>query len=88
MQNLVSLSAESEEPLRSIRDVVLDVTDLVDALKNARDRIETIHVVGDEYLTLECDETTCKASDFGDVLDSEGHSVEPIDVLGERDLAE
>lgn len=88
LQNLVSLSAESEEPLRSIRDVVLDVTDLVDALKNARDRIETIHVVGDEYLTLECDETTCKASDFGDVLDSEGHSVEPIDVLGERDLAE
>lgn len=88
LHNLVSLSEESDEPLRSVNDVILDVSELVDALEGAKDRIETIHAVGDDYLTLEHDGTTFRASEFGDVLESEGHSVHRIDVLAERDFAE
>ena len=88
LHNLVSLSEESDEPLRSINDVVLDVSDLVDALESAKDRIETIHAVGDDYLTIEHDGTTFQASEFGGVLEDEGHSVHHIDVLAERDFAE
>lgn len=88
LQNLVSLSAKSETPLRSVNDVVLDVSELIAALGRVRDRIETVHVVGDEYLALEYDEETYPASEFGEVLESEGHTVHEIDVLGERDFAE
>lgn len=88
LQNFVSLSAESETPLRSVNDVVLDVSDLVAALGRVRDRIQTVHVVGDEYLTLEHGDETHPASEFGEVLESEGHTVHGIDVLGERDFAE
>ena len=88
LQNLVSLSEQSEEPLRSVNDVVLDVSDLVAALGRVRDRIETVHVVGDEFLTLEHDNETHQASEFGELLESEGHAVHEIDVLGERDFAE
>lgn len=88
LHNLVSLSEESDEPLRSVNDVVLDVSELVDALEGAKDRIETIHAVGDDYLTLELDGTTFRASEFGGVLEDEGHAVHHIDVLAERDFAE
>jgi len=88
LQNHVSLSERSEEPLRSVNDVVLDVSDLVAALGRVRDRIETVHVVGDEYLTLEHDAETRQASEFGELLASEGHTVHEIDVLEERDFAE
>jgi CRISPR-associated protein Csh2 len=88
LQNLVSLSEQSEEPLRSVNDVVLDVSDLVAALGRVRDRIETVHVVSDEFLTLEHDNETHQASEFGELLESEGHAVHEIDVLGERDFAE
>jgi CRISPR-associated protein Csh2 len=86
LHNLVSLSERSAEPLRSITDVVLDVSDLVDALGRVRDRIETVHVVGDDYLGLECNGSRLQASEFGEVLKSEGHSVHRIDVLSERDF--
>jgi CRISPR-associated protein Csh2 len=88
LQNLVSLSEESEPPLRSVNDVVLNVSDLVAALGRVQDRIETVHVVGDEYLTLEHGEETHQASEFGELLESEGHTVHEIDVLDERDFAE
>ena len=88
LQNLVSLSEESELPLRSVNDVVLNVSDLVAALGRVQDRIETVHVVGDEYLTLEHGEETHQASEFGELLESEGHTVHEIDVLDERDFAE
>jgi CRISPR-associated protein Csh2 len=86
LHNLVSLSEKSSEPLRSITDVVLDVSDLVDALGRVRDRIETVHVVGDDYLNLQYNESRLQASEFGEVLESKGYSVHRIDVLGERDF--
>lgn len=88
LHDLVSLSEESDEPLRSINDVVLDVSSLVNALEMVRDRVDTIHIVGNEYLTLEDGSTTMRANEFGDRLESDGHSVHHIDVLSERDFAE
>lgn len=88
LHNLVALSDESDEPLRSVTDVVLDVSELVETLGRAQDRLHTIHVVGSDRLTLEYGETTLQASEFGDLLESEGHSVHQIDVLAERDFAE
>jgi len=86
--NHVTLSDENDKPLRSINDVVLDVSNLVTALDRAEDRIETVHVVGSDYLTLTTGDKTIPASEFGDHLESEGHSVHQIDVLEERDFAE
>jgi len=88
LHNHVQLSEECDKPLRSINDVVLDVSDLVAALNRVQDRIETVHVVGSEYLPLETADQTVLASEFGEFLESEGHSVHQIDVLGERDFAE
>jgi len=88
LHNHVELSKESDEPLRSINHVVLDVSSLVAALHRVKDRIETVHVVGSEYLRLETADQTVPASEFGEFLESEGHSVHQIDVLGERDFPE
>lgn len=88
LHDLVSLSEASDEPLRSVNDVVLDVTTLVDALGTASERIEMIHTVGSDYLTLEYDGSSLRASELGDLFESEGHRVHRIDVLGERDIVE
>jgi len=48
-------SAQDEE-LRTVRDLWLDVTDLVDRLEGASDRIETVHVVASDVLQVTYDE--------------------------------
>lgn len=87
LQNLIELHERSGEPLRSIRDVVVDVSDLVTALDDAADRIETVYVVGDDRLTLSVDDLTMAGDELGTYLDEQGHSVHEIDVIDERDLA-
>lgn len=71
-----------------INDIVLDVTRLVDALGTAGDRIGTVHTVGSDYLTLEYDGSLLRASEPGDLCESEGHAVHRMDVFDERDIAE
>jgi CRISPR-associated protein Csh2 len=88
LHNHVELSEESDKPLRSINDVVLDASSLVAALNRVQDRIELVHVVGSEHLPMETADETILASEFGEFLESEGHAVHQIDVLGERDLVE
>jgi len=75
---------------RSVRSTMSSwmSVNLVTALDRAEDRIETVHVVGSDYLTLTTGDKTIPASEFGDHLESEGHSVHQIDVLEERDFAE
>lgn len=87
LQDLVELSEASSEPLRSVKDVVVDISALLDELERAAERIEKVHVVGDGRLELEHGEETLRASDLGELLAERGHNVHEIDVIEERDLA-
>lgn len=87
LQDMVTLGTESDQPLRSITDVNVDVTPLINALDRASEQVETIHVVGDDRLTLEIDGESRSADTLGDYLAKQGHSVHEIDVIEERDLA-
>lgn len=87
LHEMVDLSDESDDPLRSVRDVVVDATDLLDALDNASDRIKTIHVVGDDRLSIEIGDETIRGDELAARLDAAGHDVHQIDVLEERDIA-
>lgn len=99
LHNLIQLSDDSRESLRSVRDVAVDVSELVDTLNQASERIKQLHIVGDDRLTVEVDEDVIKqdnsamnedtigADSLAAVLESEGHDVHEIDVLAERDIA-
>ncbi|APE95700.1 type I-B CRISPR-associated protein Cas7/Csh2 [Halodesulfurarchaeum formicicum] len=87
LHEMLDLSDEGSDTLRSVNDVVVDASDLVDALENASDRIKTIHGVGDDRLTLKVDGESLSGEEFLDYLDDEGHTVHRIDVIEERDLA-
>ncbi|GGI97208.1 type I-B CRISPR-associated protein Cas7/Csh2 [Halobellus salinus] len=45
-------ASEPAEELRTIRDVCIDATGLVDRLKRASDRIDTVHVVASDVLNV------------------------------------
>ncbi|WP_142860699.1 type I-B CRISPR-associated protein Cas7/Csh2 [Salinigranum halophilum] len=87
LQELIELSDSSADSLRSINDVVIDVTALVDSLGHRADRIDTIHLVGDDRLTLEVGDETIRGDELGMHLEGQGHNVHEIDVIEERDLA-
>jgi CRISPR-associated protein Csh2 len=87
LHEMVDLSDESDEPLRSVGDVVVDATDLLYALDNASDRIKTIHVVGDDRLSIDIGDETIRGDELAAHLDAAGHDVHQIDVLEERDIA-
>jgi len=87
LHEMLELANEDTESLRSIDDVVIDASALVDALERIEDRIETVHVVGDDRLELTAHEETVNGDQFTTHLESLGHNVHHIDVLEERDLA-
>ncbi len=87
LHDMLELSDESDDSLRSVSDVVVDASELVDALNHASDRINTIHIVGDDRLTVEIGDETVRGDAVADHLESEGHDVHRINVLEERDLA-
>jgi CRISPR-associated protein Csh2 len=88
LQDMVDLAGESDEPLRSISDVVVDATNLVEALNDAAKRIKTLHVVGDDRLTVSIDGELVDGADFASRLaEKTGNDVHDIDVIEERDLA-
>jgi CRISPR-associated protein Csh2 len=86
LQNLLELG-DGNGPLRSISDVVLDVSDLLSTLDKNRDRIETIHFIGDDRMTLNTGDEAISGDQFATELDSRGLDVHEIDVVDERDLA-
>ena len=88
LHDMLSISDQSDDPLRSVSDVVLDVSDLAESLERVNDRIEALHVVGNDRLTLELDGKELPASEFGETLESIGHNVHNIDVIAEREFAE
>jgi len=87
LQEMLELSDRSADSLRSVGDVVVDLSDLVEALENASERIEKLHLVTDDRLTIEIDGETMQGDALADYLESDGHAVHRIDVLEERDLA-
>ncbi|RLM41269.1 type I-B CRISPR-associated protein Cas7/Csh2 [Haloarcula sp. Atlit-47R] len=86
LQNLLDLD-DGDDPLRSISDVVLDVSDLLSTLDKNRDRIETIHLIGDDRMTLDTGDEAISGDQLATELDSRGLDVHEIDVVDERDLA-
>ncbi|WP_256290560.1 type I-B CRISPR-associated protein Cas7/Csh2 [Halobellus inordinatus] len=48
-------ASEPVEELRTVRDVCVDVTSLIDRLGNASDRIDTVHVVASDVLDVSVD---------------------------------
>lgn len=87
LQELLELSEASGDSLRSINDVVVDATALVESLERATDRIKTIHIVGDDRLTLDIGGEYLSGDELGSLLTDQGHHVHEIDVIEERDLA-
>jgi len=87
LHEMLDLDGESEDSLRSVGDVTVDATELVDSLDAVADRIKTLHIVGDDRLSVAVDGETMTAADLASHLASAGHNVHEIDVLEERDLA-
>ncbi|EMA08150.1 type I-B CRISPR-associated protein Cas7/Csh2 [Haloarcula marismortui] len=86
LQNLLDLDG-GDNLLRSISDVVLDVSDLLSTLDKNRDRIETIHLIADDRMTLDTGDEAISGDQLATELDSRGLDVHEIDVVDERDLA-
>jgi CRISPR-associated protein Csh2 len=87
LHELLDLSADSNEPLRSVDDVVVDASELVSTLNDVVDRVKTIHLVGDRRLSVSVNGESLTAADLGEYLEAAGHSVHEIDVIEERDIA-
>ena len=76
-------SSKPDRQLRDVTDVTVDVTGLVDRLASVSGHVETVHVIGDEFLDIEYDGETHSASDLGALLREHGISVHEIDVYSE-----
>lgn len=77
-------TAMDDDAVRNVTDVCVDVTGLVDRLVDATERIETIHVVGSDYLAISYDgEPAGHASDLPDLLEEQGVPVHRIAVYDE-----
>lgn len=86
LHDMVDLSDESDDPLRSVRDVTMDISDVVDALNQVSERIKTIHIVGDGRISLDIGDEVLSGPELGSYLENQGHNVHEIDVLEERDI--
>lgn len=89
IHNCLALDRETmdggrDEALRDVTDVCLDVTDFVDRLEAIADRIETVHVVGDDYLSISYGgEHVGVASDLPTLLEAHDFTTHEIDVYEE-----
>ncbi|MCL9818358.1 type I-B CRISPR-associated protein Cas7/Csh2 [Natronocalculus amylovorans] len=74
----------SDDAIRNVTDICLDVTGLVDRIANAADRIETVHIVGSDYLSVSYDgEQVGVASDVSRLIEESGVAVHNIEVYDE-----
>jgi len=73
-----------DDAVRDVTDVCLDVTGLVDRLQATVDRIETVHVLGSDFLEIAYEgDGYGHASDLPDLLETKGVPVHRIDVYSE-----
>ncbi|WP_435180399.1 type I-B CRISPR-associated protein Cas7/Csh2 [Halorussus sp. AFM4] len=76
--------SKSDAELRNVTDVTLDVTKFVDRLTAAGEHVETVHIVGNEYLDVSYDgEQYGTAADLADLLEDHGIPINEIDVYAE-----
>lgn len=77
--------SKPDSELQSVRDVGLNVTPLVEQLISASEdrHIDTVHIVGNERLTVTVDNEPMAASDLGNFLRGEDVPVHEIDVYDE-----
>jgi CRISPR-associated protein Csh2 len=77
--------SDPEDELRSIRDLTLDATNLVRRLAGNADRIEKVHVVASDVLTVEIDGETDSSDRLIEVLREElgSDTVQTVDVYEE-----
>jgi CRISPR-associated protein Csh2 len=88
-QNLIELDPErTADAPRSVVDVAVDVTALVDTLDDEGERIDTLHVIGNRNLTLVYDGAEYTGSEIGSLLESGSYDVHEVSPYEERDLAE
>ena len=74
----------SDDAIRNVTDVCVDVTDLLDRLADTSDRIEIVHVIGNDYLKISYDgEVVGRASDLPRLLEERDLTVHRIDVYDE-----
>ncbi len=89
LHNGFVLDDEMSKPdaeLRSVRDVCLDVTDLVETLESVANdgHLETVHIAASDRLSVTCDESTIESADeIANELSDRGVPVEEIDVYDE-----
>ena len=78
--------SKPDEELRTVRDLTLDVTGLVDRLEGASDRIERVRVVASDVLQLSYDDELGGPSVLHDALEDAvgADAVEEIDVYDEQ----
>ncbi|TSD13580.1 type I-B CRISPR-associated protein Cas7/Csh2 [Haloglomus irregulare] len=89
LQNLVTLDEErSADAPRSVVNVTVDLTALVEALHDESDRIDTVHAIGNRNLSVVCDGTEHSADAIESVIQHDDYAVHAIDPYEERDLAE
>ncbi len=91
LHNDLKIDDEKSKPdgeLRSVRDVCLDVTNLVETLARvaAAGHLETVHVAGSSRLSVTCDGTEIETADeIALALNEHGVPVHEIDVYDEFD---
>jgi CRISPR-associated protein Csh2 len=89
LHNLVALDTDrSAEAPRSVVDMTIDVTALVDALTAESERIDTVHVLGNRALDLTYEGVVYAGNEIGEIVANEDYGVHEIEPYAERDLAE
>lgn len=87
LHNGFDLDSERSKPdaeLRNVTDVTLDVTKFVDRLESVREHIETVHIVGNEYLDVSYGgEAYGTAADLETLLEEHDVPSDEIDVYNE-----
>lgn len=82
----VTIDEEASAPdseMRDVRDVTLDVTDLLNWIEDAAADIDVVHVVGSDRLTITNNGEEATASDLPSLLEATGVAVHEINVYDE-----
>jgi len=73
--------SRSDGEMRSVRDVCLDVTNLVETLESISNHLETVHITGSSRLAVNCENASIESADeIGSELENRDVPVDEFDV--------